>query len=86
MQVKLDRLLNERTLTFQIYSQLATQVESDKVKLEDAKLIATIIEPSTTPIRPVSPNKLIILSAFAFIGGLVMALRIFIKELFLYSI
>lgn len=59
--IKLERLQSERTLAFQVYSQLALQVESDRVKLQENIPIITIIEPVTFPIKASSPNKLLII-------------------------
>lgn len=78
--VKLDRLRNERDLAFQIYQQLATQVEADKIKLHEEQSIATVIEPATTPLSPSAPNKLMIIVVMTLFGGFVSAGMIVIKN------
>lgn len=75
-EIKLDRLQNERNLAFQVYQQLAMQVETDRVKLQEETPILTIIEPSTTPIHPSAPNKTLIIIACIFLGSFAAALKI----------
>lgn len=79
--IKLNRLRDERDLTYQIYTQLATQVENDRVKLQAETPIVTVIEPVTVPVRPTKPNGLMIIVAFAFLGGFVFVARIVFKDL-----
>lgn len=67
-KVKVERLKNERDLAFTVYEQLATQVEMSKVKLQEETIIATIIEPASVPLLPDSPNKKLIVIAFAFLA------------------
>lgn len=69
--IKLDRLRDERNMAYQIYTQLAAQVETDRVKLQEIKPIATVIEPVKLAARASSPRKLLILIAYAFLGGLI---------------
>ncbi len=79
--VKLDRLLNEKNLSYQVYLQLATQVEADRVKLQEDKPIVTIIEPVSTPTTPSEPKTLIVIILFAFLGGFIITCKLIIKEL-----
>lgn len=80
-QVKLERLTNEKSLAFTIYQQLATQVELNRVKLQENTPIATIIEPASVPIRAESPNKKIIAIAFAFLGCFAAIGIVVVKQL-----
>ncbi|MEG1954933.1 MAG: Wzz/FepE/Etk N-terminal domain-containing protein [Mucinivorans sp.] len=68
-RIKVDRLSNEKNLAFTVYQQVASQVEMTKMKLQEDTPIATIIEPASVSIRASSPKKLVILIAFAFLGG-----------------
>lgn len=74
--LKLDRLANEKSLAFQIYQQIALQVESDKLKLQDQKQIATVIEPTSTPTIPSAPRKFIIIVAFGMLAGFAIVAKI----------
>lgn len=81
-RIKLDRLANEKTIAFSTYQQIATQVEMNKVKLQENTPIATIIEPASVATKASSPNKLIILIAFGFLGGFAAICSILVKQLF----
>ncbi len=80
-RISLERLQNEKNMTYQIYSQLATQVELNKTKLNAETPILTVIEPATLAIRASSPNKMMIIIAFGFLGGVVAVAPIFIGVL-----
>lgn len=81
-KLKLDRLFNERSLAFQVYSQIATQVESDRMKLQETRPIAAVIEPPTTPIKASFPSKIVFMLGFAFLGGFIVSAKLIIKEIF----
>lgn len=80
-QVKLERLRAERDLAFQVYQQLAMQVETDKIKLQEETVIATVIEPATTPFVHSSPRRMVIVLGFTIFAMLVLSSVIIIKEL-----
>ena len=84
--VQLDRLRNERDLTFQLYQQLSSQVEVDRVKLQEDTPIATVIDPARIAPKASSPRKLLLLVAFAFLGGVAcLGVAYFRKEIHLTS-
>lgn len=58
-------------LAFQIYSQIETQLQTAKAKIQEAKPVFTIVEPASVPLRPIYPNKIIIILAFI-LGGLII--------------
>lgn len=68
--IRLERLQNERNLTFQIYQQLASQVELDRIKLKEDTPITTIIDPPVAPKYAKSPNKKFIVIMMTFIFAL----------------
>lgn len=76
----LDRLENEKELTFQIYKQIASQVELNKVKLNEEIPIMTILEPATLPINASYPNKLLIIIVFSFLGGFIAVALLMFKN------
>lgn len=65
------RLQNEMNLAFQIYSQIETQLQTAKAKIQEAKPVFTIVEPASVPLRPIYPNKIIIILTFI-LGGLII--------------
>lgn len=66
-----ERLQNEMNLAYQIYNQMATQLQMAQGKLQEAKPVFAVVEPATVPLRPVAPRKMVILIGcmfLAFIG------------------
>lgn len=80
-QIRVDRTEQERNLAYQLYQQLATQVASDQIKLQEEIPIVAVIEPSTTPINPSAPKKMIVTCAFIFLFGAFATGKIIVKEL-----
>lgn len=78
-QVRIDRLKNERDLAFSIYQQLATQVESNKIQLQEVTPIATIIEPPRLPLRPSFPKRSLIMIGMAFLGACLFTVKVVVK-------
>lgn len=66
-----ERLQNEMNLAFQIYNQMATQLQMAQGKLQEAKPVFAVVDPATVPLRPSAPRNMVILVAclfLAFIG------------------
>lgn len=80
-KIKLERMQNEKSLAFSIYQQLASQVELNKIALQENTPIATVIEPPSMAIRASSPNKMLMLIAFTFLGGLAASATVIGKQL-----
>lgn len=64
-----ERLQQEMNLAYQVYSQVATQLEGARVQAEQAKPVFAIINPVTVPIKKTAPSKAKMLVIFAFIAG-----------------
>ena len=62
------RLQNEMSIAFQIYSQVETQLQVARAKVQESRPVFAILEPSTTPLYPYYPNKVIIITIFALCG------------------
>lgn len=67
-QAEGTRLQNEMSITFQIYSQVETQLQMAKAKVQEAKPVFAIVEPSSVPLAPSGPRKLLISFAFVLLG------------------
>jgi uncharacterized protein involved in exopolysaccharide biosynthesis len=68
-RIKGESLLNERNLTYNIYTQIAQQLQLSKAKVQEITPIYTVVEPATVPLKPSKPNKMLILIGFVFLGG-----------------
>lgn len=67
-QAEGTRLQNEMSIAFQVYSQVETQLQMARAKIQEEKPVFAIIEPATVPIMPTSPNKPIIIIGCMFLG------------------
>ncbi len=79
-QVSLERLKNEKNLTYGIYQQIAAQVEYNKTKLNEETPILTVVEPASLPNNASSPRKFLILFCFVLLGGVFSSIRLLIKN------
>lgn len=82
-KIELDRLQNEQQLAFGVYNQLAQQLESAKIKVQEQTPCVTIIEPATVPVKKSNTSKLVILIGFIFLGGIAGISTIIFKDVFL---
>lgn len=65
-----ERLQNEMSLAYQVYTQVATQLQVARAKVQEAKPVFAVVEPATVPVRPSGKGKLIFLLAFAFLAAM----------------
>lgn len=72
-QVERERLQQEMNLAYQVYSQVATQLEGAKIKEQQAKPVFAVIEPVSVPLLKTSPKKGMLLIVFAFLGAVIQA-------------
>lgn len=71
-RIRQSKLENETNLAFSLYTQMAQQVQMNKIKVQDITPVFTIIQPAIEPSYPESPKKKIIVIAsvfFSFIGA-----------------
>lgn len=67
-QAEGTRLQNDMSIAFQVYSQVETQLQVARAKVQEAKPVFAIVEPASVPLGPSSPNKPLIIIAFMFLG------------------
>lgn len=75
-----ERLQQEMNLAYQVYSQVATQLEAARIKEQEAKPVFAVLEPVSIPNRRSAPNKAKLLVVFTFLAGCVAAAWIIIGE------
>lgn len=75
-----ERLQQEMNLAYQVYSQVATQLEASRIQAEQAKPVFAVIEPVVVPIRKVAPSKAKLLIVFTFLAGCVAAAWVLFGE------
>ena len=77
-----DRLRNEVTLAYGVYSQLAQQLEMARIKVQEQTPCVTIIEPAGIPTIKSNTSKAVILIAFVFLGIVIASGYILVKDMF----
>ncbi|WP_374959347.1 Wzz/FepE/Etk N-terminal domain-containing protein [Gilvibacter sp.] len=63
-------LRTENELAYNVYSQLASQLESAKLQVKRDTPIFTVLKPVTVPLEPAGPNKALIIFIYLFLGFL----------------
>ena len=63
------RLNNEMDLAYNVYSAVAQQLETAKLKVQEQTPCVTVIEPATRPLQKSAPGKMKILAIFVFLGA-----------------
>ena len=64
-----ERLQQEMNLAYQVYSQVASNLEGARIQAEQAKPVFVIIENVKVPIRKTAPSKAKMLVIFTFLAG-----------------
>lgn len=63
-RVNQEKLQNEVTLAYNVYNQVAQQLQGAKVKVQDQTPVYTVIQPAIIPLIPMKPNKKLIVLGF----------------------
>jgi len=63
-----ERLQNEMSLAYQVYSQVATQLQVARAKVQEAKPVFAVVEPSTVPLQPSGTSKKVVILGFIFLA------------------
>ena len=75
-QTRLSQLQTDFNLAFNIYSELAKQLESQKIKVKED----TPIEPVSVPLDRTKPKRGIIIAVWSFLGIVIGVGLIFVKD------
>ena len=67
VRIEQERLQNEMNLAYQVYSNVATQLQMAKAKVQEAKPVFAIVEPASVPILPSGTSRKMILVATVFL-------------------
>ena len=65
-----ERLQNDMNLAFQVYSQVAAQLQVARAKVQEAKPVFAVVEPATVPLLPSGTGKKVIILGFIFLAVL----------------
>ena len=67
VRIEQERLQNEQSLAFQVFSQVATQLQMSKAKLQEEKPAFAILEPASVPLLPSGTSRKMILVGTVFL-------------------
>jgi len=67
-QIEQERLRNEQSLAYEVYSTLAQQVEQARMKVQEETPCVTVIEPARVPASKSNTSRLVILLGLGFLG------------------
>ena len=63
-----ERLQNDMNLTYQVYSQVAQQLQVARAKIQEEKPVFAVIEPATVPLQPSGTSRKVILVGIVFLA------------------
>lgn len=70
-RTEMERLRNEMTLSYSLYSTLSGTLEQTKLRVQEETPVYVTLEPASRPIKNAEPNKPLILIAFMFLAGVI---------------
>lgn len=66
VRIEQARLQNEVNLAYQIYNQVATQLQNARAKVQEAKPAFAVVNPASVPLKPAGPSRKNILIGIVF--------------------
>ena len=63
-----ERLQNDMSLAYQVYSQVASQLQVARAKVQEEKPVFAVVEPAVVPLTPSGTSKKIYVLAFIFMS------------------
>lgn len=63
-----ERLQNDMNLAYQVYSQVAQQLQVARAKIQEEKPVFAIVEPATVPLQPSGTSRKIIFIGIVFLA------------------
>lgn len=63
-----ERLQNDMNLAYQVYSQVAQQLQVARAKVQEEKPVFAVVEPAVVPLQPSGTSKKVIVIGFVFLA------------------
>ena len=79
-QIERDRLSNERELAFNVYNQVAQQLEMARAKVAESTPVCVVMQPAIVPVKASSPKKMMIGLLYVFLAFFGTATWVLIDE------
>ena len=67
VRIEQERLQNDMNLAYQVYSNVATQLQMAKAKVQEAKPVFAVVEPASVPLQPTGTSRKMILVGTVFL-------------------
>lgn len=67
-QIEQDRLSNEQDLAFNVYNQIAQQLEMARAKVAESTPVCVVMQPAIVPVKASSPKKIMIGLLYVFLA------------------
>ena len=80
-KIQEGKLINEYNLAFNVYSELAKQLEQAKIKVKDATPVLSIVQPAFVPIEKSKPKSLLIVFVCSLIGIMASCIYVLFKPI-----
>lgn len=68
VRIEQERLQNEMNLAYQVYSNVAAQLQMAKAKVQEAKPVFAVVEPASVPLQPSGTSRKMILIGIVFLA------------------
>lgn len=68
-----ERLQNDMNLAYQVYSQVAQQLQVARAKIQEEKPVFAVVEPATVPLQPTGTSRKVFLIGIIFLAVVVTA-------------
>ena len=76
-----ERLQNDMSLAYQVYSQVANQLQVARAKVQEEKPVFAVVEPAVVPLKPSGISKKVYVLVFIFLSVcIVMFCKLFGEE------
>jgi uncharacterized protein involved in exopolysaccharide biosynthesis len=79
-QTELEKLENEYQLAFEVYSELAKQLEQARIQVKEDTPVFSVIEEVSVPVEKSKPKRSKILMIWIFLGGVLGIGLVFLKN------
>lgn len=63
-----ERLQNDMSLAYQVYSQVAGQLQVARAKVQEEKPVFAVVEPAVVPLKPSGTSRKVYVLAFIFLS------------------
>jgi len=79
-RIETDRIQSQYTIAFNVFQELAKQIEQAKIQVKKETPVFTIVKPVTVPAERSKPKRAMILVIWIFLGGIIGIGLVFGKQ------